>query len=223
MTRGLLQRTFKAIGRQMSAAEKERPIPLSVGNTARVLYFYEHLRTVQPIDGSVVECGVGWGRSLLALAICLRALGRERRIYGFDSFEGFPEPTVEDAPGKARRGHYKTSHQSVIQFLINSGLERQYVDCAITLVPGYFQETLSTYQGGPIAFLHLDVDIYASYKQTLEHFYDLVAPGGVIAFDEYQSIEKYPGARRAIDEFFSGRRERIQHSPVIDRYYTIKT
>jgi hypothetical protein len=57
----------------------------------------------------------------------------------------------------------------------------------------------------------------------LEFFYPKVAAGGIIAFDEYQSFEKYPGARKAIDEFFEGRREKIIKSSLLDRYYVVKS
>jgi hypothetical protein len=218
----IVRRTFGITPPTPSAVQKEQPIPLLAANGARLLYFYEHLKSLQHVDGTVVECGVGWGRSVLLLAICQLALGQDRQIFGFDSFEGFPDPSPEDLPGKARRGHYKTNHASVVSFLVNSGLDPAFVEARIKLIPGFFSESLPKYDGRPIALLHLDVDIYSSYKETLEYFYPLVAPGGVIAFDEYQSTEKYPGARKAIDEFFADRPERIRPSTIVDRYYTVK-
>ena len=220
MIKRVVSRTFGL--QRGSLAEKERAIPLSEAAALRLLYFYEHLRTIQHIEGTIVECGVGWGRSLFAFAACQRALGQERRIFGFDSFEGFPDPSAEDLPGKARRGHYKTNRDSVVRFLINSGLSRASVDSSITLVPGFFADSMRTYDAGPVALLHLDVDIYSSYKETLQFFYPRVPPGGIIAFDEYQSLEKYPGARKAIDEFFGDKPERLRRSPIIDRYFTVK-
>jgi hypothetical protein len=47
----------------------------------------EHLKS---IDGDIVEAGVFRGKSLLATGILLRNLGSEKRVYGFDSFNGFP-------------------------------------------------------------------------------------------------------------------------------------
>lgn len=181
------------------------------------------MRAIQGITGDVVECGVGWGRSVLALSIAMQALNQKRVIHGFDSFEGFPEPTIEDLPGKAKRGHYKTRQASVIKHLLNSGLSEHFVASNIRLVAGFFVDSLPRYDGGKVAFLHLDVDIYSSYKETLEFFYPKVAAGGIIAFDEYQSFEKYPGARKAIDEFFEGRREKIIKSSLLDRYYVVKS
>ena len=58
-------------------------------------------------------------------------------------------------------------------------------------------------------------------KDCLEHFYPLVVKGGIIAFDEYQSKDAYPGCKKAVDEYFNGK-EKILHSEIIDRYYIIK-
>jgi hypothetical protein len=222
MIKQLFKKTLKKVAPQAIFGHKEAPVTLTSHNALRLLYFYEHLRTIQGITGDVVECGVGWGRSVLALSIAMQALNQKRVIYGFDSFEGFPEPTKEDLPGKAVRGHYKTRQDSVIKHLLNSGLSGEFVASNVRLVPGFFEDSLPNYDGGEVALLHLDVDIYSSYKETLEFFFPRVVAGGIILFDEYQSTEKYPGARKAIDEFFDGRKEKINKSKLLDRYYVVK-
>jgi hypothetical protein len=222
MIKQLFKKMLNKVAPQAILVHKEAPVALTNHNALRLLYFYEHLRTIQGITGDVVECGVGWGRSVLALSIAMHALNQKRVIYGFDSFEGFPEPTKEDLPGKAVRGHYKTLQDSVIKHLLNSGLSEEFVASNIRLVPGFFVDSLPVYDGGGIALLHLDVDIYSSYKETLEFFFPKVVAGGIILFDEYQSTEKYPGARKAIDEFFDGRTEKINKSKLLDRYYVVK-
>jgi hypothetical protein len=42
------------------------------------------------IDGDILEAGVYKGRSLLATGLLLKELGSDKRVYGFDSFSGFP-------------------------------------------------------------------------------------------------------------------------------------
>jgi hypothetical protein len=42
------------------------------------------------IEGDIVECGVYRGKSLIALAMLLKELGSDKKIYGYDSFSGFP-------------------------------------------------------------------------------------------------------------------------------------
>lgn len=44
----------------------------------------------EKIDGDIVEAGVFRGSSLIAIAMYLKQIGSDKKIYGFDSFEGFP-------------------------------------------------------------------------------------------------------------------------------------
>lgn len=44
----------------------------------------------QRVEGDIVEAGVFRGSSLIAMGIMLKELGSEKKIYGFDSFSGFP-------------------------------------------------------------------------------------------------------------------------------------
>ena len=59
----------------------------------RFLALYEVFKLVLPVKGSVIECGVWRGFSLMAwakLSTMLEPENLTRRIYGFDTFEGFP-------------------------------------------------------------------------------------------------------------------------------------
>src|SRR5258706_2323285 len=55
------------------------------------------LRSLHPVTGAILECGVYRGATLLGMAHVLNTRGMRPRIYGLDSFQGFPEPTAEDA------------------------------------------------------------------------------------------------------------------------------
>lgn len=44
----------------------------------------------QRIEGDLVEAGVFRGSSLLGMALMLKELGSDKKIFGFDSFAGFP-------------------------------------------------------------------------------------------------------------------------------------
>jgi predicted O-methyltransferase YrrM len=91
----------------------------------------------------------------------------------------------------------------------------------VRLVKGFFQDTLPKYEGD-IALLHLDCDLYESYKLSLERLYRKVRPGGVIMFDEYDDA-RWPGATKAIDEFFADKPEKIEpHSRCTWKYFVVK-
>jgi O-methyltransferase len=183
------------------------------------------LRMLENVPGDVVECGVGWGRSLLPLAILVRLEEKGRKVWGFDSFEGFPDPSPEDAsPRNVQKGEWKTDMLSVLKMLRSSGLDTEFINSRFTLIKGFFKESLESYRGDSVALLHIDVDLYQSYLDVLERLYPQVAPGGVIMFDEYANTMEYlkfPGAKKAIDEYFKGK-EPILRDPISGKYYTIK-
>ena len=194
----------------------------NVKHVTRFLHFQQLLSSVRDVDGNIVECGVGPGLSLFDFSLISRAAGRPRHIFGYDSFQGLPDPTPTDGRWNARSGgSFSYSEQQVRDQLQLAGLEEQYIDANITLVRGPFTTSLPNYDKGPIALLHIDVDLYQSYRTVLESLYEHVASGGIIAFDEYRQ-RQWPGATEAIDEFFAGKPEEPQRSRLADRYYVVK-
>ena len=96
----------------------------------------------------------------------------------------------------------------------------------VTLVKGWFSETIPKYRGSQIALLHLDVDLYDSYQDCLHYLWPRVSMNGIVAFDEYHLPNRWPGAERAVDEFFSQLipgSARLQRDTVSGLYYAVKT
>jgi O-methyltransferase len=75
----------------------------------------------------------------------------------------------------------------------------------VTLVPGWFDETLPKIRErfGPIALLRIDADWHASVSTCLEQLYDQVVDGGYIVLDDYYT---WDGCSIAVHEFL-GRRQ----------------
>jgi hypothetical protein len=62
------------------------------------------------------------------------------------------------------------------------------------------------------SFVHLDVDLYQPTLDSLLFFYDRLQPGGILLCDDY-GFANCPGARRALDEFFADKVEKIVSLP----------
>ena len=94
----------------------------------------------------------------------------------------------------------------------------------VTLVPGYFQDTLPSYADQRFCFVHLDCVIYESYRTCLEFFYPRLVRGGVILLDEYND-PPWPGCTLAVDEFLADKPEELTEikSDNHVRYYLRKT
>ena len=161
------------------------------------------------IEGDIAECGVFRGNSLAAAALYLRQTGQGKHAFGFDSFRGFDDSVATDvalggaaSSDKRVGGFGETSLDAVAAKLQLLG-----VSASVTLIPGYFAQTLERCRAGRFSFVHLDCDIYESYRQTLAHFYPRVPPGGIILFDEYED-PPWPGCKLAVDEFLADKPER---------------
>ena len=222
-TKRLLRRTLGLdVSLTRSRRYHVRPYSHNVKHVARFMHFQHLLTCLRDVDGVIVECGVGPGLSLFDFAMIGKAINKPRRLFGYDTFDGLPDPTPTDGPQNARSGGffcYSIPH--VRDQLALAGLDEQFIHTSIAFVPGDFATTLPAYDKGPIALLHIDVDLYESYRTVLENLYDHVAPSGIIAFDEYR-LPQWPGATQAIDEFFHPKPENIQRSELANRYYVVK-
>jgi hypothetical protein len=112
---------------------------------------------------------------------------------------------------------YASPPEIVLKVLEEGRVSAEFVRESVCLVRGYFEETLHQYDG-EIALLHLDCDLYESYSTCLNALYPKVRPGGIIVFDEYED-NNFPGAKRAIDEFF---RDKPEKPLMYQQYYYLK-
>jgi predicted O-methyltransferase YrrM len=146
-----------------------------------------------PAEGLYLEFGVATGGTLRLIAEHAPA----GTVYGFDSFEGLPEHwRAGFGPGA-----FATDRLPEVP-----GAE---------LVVGWFDETLPGFldqHPEPVAFLHLDADLYSSTRTVLAALAPRLRAGTVILFDEYFN---YPGweehEHRAWTEFVTERRLRFEY------------
>jgi len=169
--------------------------------------FFSRMLSIAPSDGIIVECGVGAGGSLIILSKL-----SPKHIYAFDSFEGFPDSGAKDSPdfnAKDKFVYKHTTESFIYERLRINGIPEIVIKERISLVKGFFEQSLPSFAfKHKISFLHLDVDLYESYKTCLEYLEPHLLPGAIIIFDEYDSdsdLHKWPGAKIAIDEFATKR------------------
>jgi hypothetical protein len=203
-----------------------RGIEMTYSQVVHLLYFKEVYNLIADVKGDVVECGIGYGNSFFELCCLAYLENKGRKIYGFDSFEGFPEPSEEDkSPRNPRKGEWNVSTVETIEMLLTEKgkIEPSFIKSNVRLIKGFFEDSLQKYDGKSIAFLHLDVDLYNSYKVTLEYFWPKVVRGGVVLFDEYKNeIDRFPGGCKAIDEFFGDLITQIEYNELANRYFIVK-
>lgn len=202
-------------------------------NATRYLACYEIFKKILHIKGSVVECGVYRGFTLMSWALfssILEPANLTRRIYGFDTFSGFPSVSSKDA-SKARRvskgellcDSYKELSELIKVYDNNRFLG--HVD-KVNLIKGEAQNTISQFikdnRHLVVSLLFLDFDLYEPTKAAIETFYPRIPKGGIIAFDELDN-PIWPGEATALlDSIGIGKLkiQRVEFDPYIG--YAIK-
>lgn len=193
-------------------------------NLTRFLALYEVFQRVLRVKGSVIECGVHQGFGILTwakLSAILEPVNLTRRIYGFDSFEGFPDLSSKDLVGPGahvKPGDLNADSQAEINELISIHDSTRFLGHIpkVRLIAGNATETIPTFVADNphlvVSLLFLDFDLYEPTKVALQHFVPRMPKGAVIAFDELDN-PLWPGETAAMLEVCGANRLRIERLP----------
>lgn len=181
---------------------------------SRFLARYELFKKIHRIKGSIIECGVHRGGGLLAwakLSSAMEPYAIDRKIIGFDTFEGFAEIDDNDKSKNENKelvkGGFNSEDITYSELLdcIEEYDENRFLNQfnKVELVKGDALKTIPDFlknnQHLIIALLFLDFDLYQPTKVALEHFVPRVPKGGIIAFDEINNVF-WPGETIALIE-----------------------
>lgn len=162
---------------------QQKGVPFPWRNREQLLRYAASQTT---LDGLILEFGVYKGISITILADVLK----DKALFGFDSFEGLPETW---RPG-FEKGVFALK-------------ELPTVPQNVSLVKGLFEETLPAFLNehqGPVAFLHVDCDLYSSTKCILSALKERIVSGTIILFDEFYNYVGWEhGEYKAFSEFIA--------------------
>lgn len=188
---------------------------------------FNHL-SINKVEGDIIECGVGNGQTLsyILFNIIYHEEHLKKNYIGFDSFEGFPEPNIHDISSRnPKKGDWNHINEKYIfSNLSDLGFDNSNFK-KIKFIKGFYENSFKKEfrNINKISLLHIDCDLYSSTKISLETWFDKVEKNGLIVFDEYlNSINKFPGAIKAIDDFFGQDKNKIKMCPFTKQYYLIK-
>jgi len=159
----------------------------------RFLAMYEVFKLAMPVKGSVVECGVFRGFGLMSWAKISTILEPEnltRRIYGFDTFEGFPSVNEGDAKAGAAVGGLAADSYEELEQLIEEYDRDRFLGHIekVKLVRGDICETAPKFlEENPhlvVSLLFIDCDLHDPTETALKTFVPRMPKGAVLAFDE---------------------------------------
>ena len=195
---------------------------LSPASLGRVLFMDHLYQKIIKVQGVVAEFGCRYGQNtnlFNSLREIYEPYNRLRKIYGFDTFEGFPDVDDEDGK-KVLTGDYnipkncldelKTT-QAIMRGFSSMGhlnLSELIVGDVIKTLPKFIEEKPSTI----FALCYFDLDIYRPTKTCLEIVYDRMPNGGIIAFDELNDSDT-PGETIAFFEVLGKENLTIRRFP----------
>jgi Macrocin-O-methyltransferase (TylF). len=194
----------------------------------RFLAMYELFKLALPVKGSVVECGVFRGFGVMSwakLSAILEPENLTRRIYGFDTFEGFPTIGDKDRSGFAapKVGELSSSsHDELLQLIAEYDRDRFLGHIQkVELVSGNITKSAPAFvESHPhlvVSLLFIDCDLYEPTRAALQAFLPRMPRGAIIAFDELDN-PIWPGETLAAleDNLLTGLRlRRLEWDPYI--------
>lgn len=178
---------------------------------SRTLMLNDMYKKIINLHGIVCEFGVHWGNSL-ALFESFRGMyepfNYNRKIVGFDTFEGFPSVHEKDGGSEViQKGAYSTTknYETYLEEILNYHESESPIahKKKFELVKGDATVTIKKYlKDNPetiIAFAYFDFDIYEPTKVCLEAILPHLTKGAVIGFDEL-NFHAFPGETIAFNE-----------------------
>lgn len=170
------------------------------------------------VEGDICEFGCYTGRSLSAFAYFQSQYVvnenqhnsknlPQRKIYGFDSFEGLPE---SEGHPRWDKGLFSNNHSFHPVFSQNEIITPRKIEDYFQIYgldkpiikKSYF-ENLNLNFINKIAIAHIDCDLYSSTKTTLNLIKPKLVQGSILLFDDWFhfSGQKNKGEQKAFYEF----------------------
>jgi hypothetical protein len=151
-----------------------------------------------------------------------------RKVYGFDTFSGFPAVREQDIPGSDEIGAPHAgdlavdSHAELLTLIGLFDRDRFLGHIPkVELIKGDAVETIprfiSTHQHLVVSLLFMDFDLFEPTRAALTHFLPRMPKGAIVAFDELDN-PLWPGETMAVLDALgigSLRLERLSFDPYI--------
>ena len=157
-------------------------------------------RRLAEVPGAAAELGVYRG----FFARCINQLLPERKLYLFDSFEGFGEEA--QASESFQAAHRNTAPEKVLSIM-------PFPE-KIIVKPGFFPDSLNGLEE-QFCLVSLDVDFYQTTLDGLRYFWPRLEKGGYLLLHDWGS-PKLPGVAKALADFEGETGCRIPAIPLCD-------
>ena len=164
-------------------------------------------------DRNVIEFGSFKGGTAIFMALVLREVALDAKVYALDTFSGMPK-TDKSIDAHSAGDFADTSLDELNQRIAKLGLTN------LIPVKGLFQATFPTL---PVemkfGLAHIDADIYSAIKYAQDAIWPRMTKGGYVVYDD-ADVSSCIGATQAVEELIQ---ERRIHSEQIWPHFVFRT
>lgn len=164
------------------------------GDIPRLWSFILNVQKImdENIEGDFAELGVWRGNTASILAKF--ALDNNRKVYLFDTFDGFDQSDLKGIDTNKKVLFQNTSIRLVSAIIGNASEVCEFV-------VGKFPSSIKNkHKQIKYSIVSLDCDLYAPMKAGLQFFYPLMPKGSLFLLHDYSSLW-WEGTKKAVDEF----------------------
>jgi O-methyltransferase len=171
---------------------------------ARRPYFdtiFENISSAK-LAGDYLEFGVFRGTSfIMASKLAKKYSMHSMRFFAFDSFQGLP-----DSEGKVcSKGEFSCSEELFKKTIKKSDIDLSKVITVKGFYNNYLKESLKYKYNIKSLVVHIDCDLYNSTKGVLNFMTNIISPGTIIIFDDWDAFkyedDENMGEKKAFKEW----------------------
>lgn len=195
---------------------------------SRILFMDYIYKKIIDVQGIVIDFGCHWGHNA-ALFSTFRGIyepfNRHRKIVAFDTFQGFPEITLEDGNSDLMKegnlalpDKYEEYLKLLLELkeLFNPASHIQKFEVIKGNAVTTFEEYLRNNPETIVSLAYFDFDIYLPTFECLKLIKDRIVKGSIIAFDELNDPDS-PGETQALIDVFGLPNVKLKRHPNTSR------
>ena len=190
--------------------------PMHPYNLVSLVKSFKRLKE-QEIIGDYYEFGVGSGFSLwfsyyLSIEYCLENIS----FWGFDSFEGFPNPTGIDKKVSMTGAYFTKGSFAFSLNLVKKNLRKYNCDMnRIHLIKGYYNKILNDdflkeYNLKKASIILIDCDMYQSTLEVLNFIPKILSKKTIVLFDDFYLTDNTSGQQLAIKQWQKNKKIKLK-------------
>lgn len=158
------------------------------------------IQATSHLDGDIIEIGVFRGSSSCIILNFLEKIKLKKRIWFFDTFEGFTYKEAETSFDKIWNGTHQTEGYDLIKerILEKAAFQTDVFVEKLNIISDDLPDEIRR-----ISLCNIDVDMYEAVESSLKKISPLMMHGGIIICEDAGHTPLLIGARLALENFLN--------------------